>query len=175
MIDKIVLGLDNLSLVPSEYKDNVKNVLDKVLELGIDAKLLFHPNNPVTSLQSHLDLYGGSADNVMKCLCFVSKSKPLVVIASGEIKVDMKKLSDVSGMKDIRMAKFEELQNLFGRKPGGVDPLTISDNIPVFVDKSFFEKDFVVGSGGCPVVGLKLNPNEIKKFNRYVVADLSKD
>ncbi len=174
-MEKIELNLDNFNIVPEEYRENVRKVFDKISSCSIDAKLLAHPNNPITSLQSHLDLYGGSAENVMKCLCFVSNGKPIVVVASGEIRIGMKKLSSVSGMKDIRMANLDELKTLFGRNPGGVDPLTVSLDIPVYVDKKFLEKEFVVGSGGCPVVGLKLNPKEILKARDFVVVDLAKE
>ncbi|HLC58768.1 MAG TPA: YbaK/EbsC family protein [Candidatus Nanoarchaeia archaeon] len=173
-MEKIELNINNLDIVPEEYQENVRKVLDKIISNSIDAKLLAHPENPVTSLQSHLDLYGGNAENVMKCLCFVSNSKPLIVVASGEIKIDMKKLTSVSGMKDIRMANLDELKSLFGRNPGGVDPLTISENIPAYIDTKFLDKEFVVGSGGCSIVGLKLCPKEILKAREFVVVDLAK-
>src|SRR3989338_2497889 len=102
----------------------------------------------ITSLETHLELYGGTPEQVLKCLCFVSKQGPLIVMASGEIRIDTKKLEKISHMKDIRMAKVDELEKYFDRKPGGVDALTIPAKIPLFADKKLFEKEIVVGSAG---------------------------
>ena len=170
----IEITTENLDIVPIG-KENVKAVLELIKSKGIDAKVLAHPDIAVTGLKIHLDLYGGSADQVLKCLCMVSEGKPLVVMASGEVKIDTKKLSKIAHMKDIRMAdaKSGELQSLFGRPPGGIDPLTIPDYIVVFADKKLFEKEWVVGSSGSPYVGLKIKPSDILKFRKIEVADLA--
>ena len=81
-----------------------KILIEVIKKNKIQAQVLAHPNTKVTSLDGHLGLYGGTPDQVMKCLCMTSKGKPLVVIASGEIKIDIKKLSEFSGLKDIKMA-----------------------------------------------------------------------
>jgi len=146
-----------------------------IKENSLNAEVIKHPDHPITSLQSHLEFYGGSAENVLKCLCMVSKGKPLVVMASGEIKVDTKKLSKASGLKDIRMARFEELDSLFHRKPGTTGPFTIPEDIPIFADEKLFEKGWVVGSAGSSTAGLKIEPKDILKVVQPIVADLAKE
>lgn len=155
-------------------QENVERVEKLIEEFGLEAQIIRHPQTAITSLQSHLDLYGGTAEQVLKCLCMVSKSRPLVVMASGEITIDMKKLEKVSGLKDIRMARGEEMQTLFGRVPGGVDALTVSSEMPLFADRKLFEKEWVVGSSGSPNAGLKIAPKEILKVQKPIIADLAK-
>lgn len=153
----------------------MKKVFEFVKMNNMDAKLIAHPDHPITNLQSHLDLYSGSADNVLKCLCFVSRGRPLVVIASGEVRISMKKLQRTAHFKEVRMARRDELQDLFGRLPGGVDALTVPPDIPVFIDEKLLEKEWVVGSAGSPCVGLKLAPSEITKFSHGTVVDVAED
>lgn len=158
MIDELPYGTENVKKVKHIIKEN-----------NLDAEIVPHPHQAVTSLQIHLDLYGGISDQVLKCLCLVSKGRPLVVMASGEVKIDMNKLSKVSHMKEIRMARKEELESLFGRIPGAVDPLTIPKDVPIFADKKLFEKEWVVGSSGSPYAGLKIKPKEILKVKKLII------
>jgi len=158
----------------TQEEKNVEKVQQIITQYNLNAQIIRHPQHGITSLQSHLDLYNGTAENVLKCLCMISEGKPLVVMASGEIRIDTKKLSAISNMKDIRMARLEELQPLFGRNPGGIDALTIPKEMPLFADKRLFEKEFVVGSAGSPFAGLKLNPKEILKVQQPITADLAK-
>jgi prolyl-tRNA editing enzyme YbaK/EbsC (Cys-tRNA(Pro) deacylase) len=95
-------------------------------------------------------------------------------MASGEIKIDMVKLSKISHLKEIRMASPGELRDLFDRLPGGVDPVTISAKVQIiFADKRLFEKSWVIGSAGSPYAGLKIAPSEITKCVNVQVADLA--
>jgi len=152
---------------------NVQRVEQIIKTYNLKAEII-RTDEPITSLESHLNRFGGTAEQVLKCLCMVSEGKPLVVMASGEIRIDTKKLSKISGLKDIRMARSEELEPLFGRIPGGVDALTIAKVIPLFADEKLFEKEWVLGSAGSPYAGLKLNPKEILKVQQPIIADLAK-
>src|SRR3989338_762279 len=131
-------------------QENVECVEKIIEEYQLSAQVIKHPQTAITSLQSHLDLYGGTPQQVLKCLCMVSKGRPLVVMASGEIIIDTKKLEKISGFKEIRMARGDEMQTLFGRVPGGVDCLSVAESMPLFADQKLFEKEWVVGSSGSP-------------------------
>ena len=155
--------------------ENVKKVEQIIKENNLDAEIVIHAHQAVTSLQIHLDLYGGTAEQVLKCLCLVSKGRPLIIMASGEVKIDMNKLSKISHMKEIRMANREELESLFGRIPGALDPLTIPKNIPIFADKKLFQKEWVVGSSGSPYAGLKIKSKEILKIKNPVIDDFAEE
>lgn len=155
--------------------ENVKKVEEIIKEKGLKAEVIRHPETQIRSLQSHLEKYGGTAEQVLKCLCFISKGRPLVVMASGEVRIDIGKLQKISHMKDVRMARKEELEEHFGRIPGAVDPLTIPEDIPTFADEKLFEKEYVVGSSGSPYAGLKIEPKEILKVKKIIVADLAKE
>ncbi len=156
-------------------EENIRRVEEMIREYKLDAEIVRCPEKAITSLQTHLETFGGTPEQVLKCLCLVSKRRPLIVIASGEIRIDMKKLGKVSHMKDIRMARKEELGDLFGRIPGGIDPLTIPKDMPLFADKKLFEKEWVLGSAGSPYAGLKISPKEILKIQNPIIEDLAQE
>lgn len=161
--------------IPIEREAIVKRTEERVVKEGIKAKIYRHPEFPITSLQSHLNLYGGTAGDVLKCLCFVSEEGPLIVMASGEVKIDLKKLSKESGKHHIQMASLEELKEHFGTTPGGIGPLSLPENIPVFIEHKLLEKTKVVGSAGSPCAGVEIEPSEILKIVNGKVCDLYRE
>ena len=68
-------------------EENVKKVEEIIRASGINAEIVRHPHKMITSLETHLELYGGTPEQVLKCLCFVSKDRPLILMASLEIKI----------------------------------------------------------------------------------------
>lgn len=166
-----------ISVLPEsdfQGKENVDKVMTRINQKEIDAKIYFHPDVPVRSLESHLEVYGGNSEDVLKCLCYVGKQGPLVVIAPGDVAIDNKKLAEASGYNKISMAKIDELKKFFNRGPGEVDPITIPDDIPVLIEEKLLDKIMVVGSCGSPHVGLGLRPIDIVANSHGKVVSLSR-
>jgi len=153
---------------------NIAEVEKKIKENGVKAAVIKHIETPVTSMKTHLKLFNCTPAEVLKCLCMVSGGKPLVVVASGDVRIDTKKLEKVSKLKNIRMASLDELKKLFGKNPGEVDAITIPAKIPVFVDEKLLEKKEVIGSAGSARAGLKIKPKDILKCVDAKVVDLAK-
>ncbi len=155
-------------------KENVEKVLAAARAKSVDLTMLYHPSFAVSSLESHLQIHEGDESTVLKCLAFVGKQGPFVVIASGEVRLDNAKLRETTGYSGISMAKPPEMQEHFGRGPGGLDFLTIPPAVPVWIEKKLLEKEWVIGSCGSPHMGLKVSPQEILRATGYPVADLSR-
>jgi len=166
--------INSIPDVVFDGKANVAKVMSVIKEKKIDAKIYFHPDVAVKSLELHLSVYGGSPMEVLKCLCLMGKQGPLVVVASGEVLLDNKRIAEVSGYNKISMAKINDLRKYFSRGPGEVDPLTIPSGIPVFIEEKLLEKEWVVGSCGSPHVGLGLRPIDIVANIDSSVVPLSK-
>lgn len=152
---------------------NIARVEKKIKDSGIKAEIIKHLDTAVTSLNTHLRLFKCTPGEVLKCLCLVSEGKPLVVVASGDVRIDMKKLAKASGMKEPRLASKDELRTLFNRFPGAVDAITVPKKIPVFMDKKLLEKEEVIGSAGSARAGLRIKPEDVLKCVDAKVADLA--
>ena len=156
-------------------KENVARVLATAKARGVNLEILYHPTFAVSSLESHLEIHEGDAGTVLKCLAFVAKQGPFVVIASGEVRLDNAKLRDTTNFTGISMAKLPDLEQHFGRGPGGLDFLTIPAQIPVWIEKRLLDKEWVIGSCGSPHCGLKVSPREVGRATGYPVADLARE
>jgi prolyl-tRNA editing enzyme YbaK/EbsC (Cys-tRNA(Pro) deacylase) len=153
-------------------EERVRRTEEIIKEKNLDAEVIRHPETPVINLDIHLKLYKCTPDSVMKGLIFTSKGKFVAVIASGDVRINIKKLKTVSGLKKPRMANEEELAQ-FGLEKGAIGPTTVPKQIPTFIDKKLLEKEEVVGSAGSPTAGLRIKTGDILKVINAKVVDLS--
>src|SRR5690348_11957425 len=114
---------------------HVQAALD-TFNLGIQIR--FFDNSTATS-QLAADNIGCELGQIAKSLAFIIDGQPIVVIASGDQRVDDKKLAALYnvGRKKIRPATAEQCIEIYGYAPGGVPPLAHrTAGMPVHLDES---------------------------------------
>lgn len=95
---------------------------------------------------------GVEVGQIAKTLVFTQKGnngevRPLLVVTSGDVRVDLKKLRDLTGFKP-RFAHGEEAEAITGFPPGGVCPFGVPNEIDVYVDVSMTRFPVVYAAGG---------------------------
>ncbi len=128
--------------------DHVQAALD-LLDQGI--KIRFFENSTATS-QLAADNIGCELGQIAKSLAFIIDGQPIVVIASGDQRVDDKKLAALYnvGRKKIRPATAEQCIEIYGYAPGGVPPLGYrTAGLPVHLDESLKRYDQIYAAGGA--------------------------
>lgn len=114
--------------------------------------ILFHQCTSTSSLAAQaLDVEVGQ---IAKTLVFkgrengeTSSEKNLVIVTSGDVKVDTKKLKVLVGYKP-RFANGEEALALTGYPPGGVCPFGLPSDLPVLIDISMNRFPVVYAAAG---------------------------
>ena len=100
---------------------DVQKALD-AFNFGIQIR--FFENSTATS-QLAADEIGCELGQIAKSICFIVDERPVVVIASGDQRVDDRKIAALLGItrKQVKFATPEQCINLIGYAPGGVPPL----------------------------------------------------
>lgn len=147
----------------------VKKTEDLLMELNIDAEIIAHSDVDGT----HSDIIAEALDvpleNIIKCLILKSKKGNLIAaVVLGTQKLDMRKLSLLSGLKKLSLASQDSIKKITEHKIGGIPPFAIIQKIDVYVDEAVLQKDFVIGSAGSPHYGLKFHPTVLIRFNVHV-------
>jgi len=157
-------------------EERVGRVAGLVAEHGLDAEIIWHRERPILSLRDAVEVLGLSPGNVLKCLLLKSrKGEVVAVMAPGDVRLDMKKLERIAGVKKLSFMSSSELESMLGVEPGGVDPLTLHELADmVFMDRTLLEKDYVIGSAGSKYCGLKVKPRDIIEAARATVLDIGK-
>ncbi|MDW7673705.1 MAG: YbaK/EbsC family protein [Bacillota bacterium] len=95
------------------------------------------------------DALGVKEAQIAKTLVFIGKTKSVLVVTSGDQKVDQKKLKQLTEEK-MKFANEEQVFNLTGFAPGGVCPFGIKELMPIFIDISLKRFDVVYAAAGTP-------------------------
>lgn len=138
-------------LIMAEFKDWI----DRHLDAGVE---LYQYNEPVRSVAEAVEVSGLEKSQFIKSICLKHKSEGNFVIAiilAGS-RVDKKKLQEGVAPKRWRMATPDEILEMIGFPAGGVPPVCLPDDLPVYVDPRVLTRDFVVGGGGTQSSLLKL-------------------
>jgi prolyl-tRNA editing enzyme YbaK/EbsC (Cys-tRNA(Pro) deacylase) len=114
-------------------------------------QIRFFENSTATS-QLAAENIGCELGQIAKSLCFLVDDKPILVIASGDQRVDDKKLAAIFEIsrKKIKVASAEECVSIYGYAPGGVPPLAHrTKGMTVLLDDSLQRYTQIYAAGGA--------------------------
>ena len=152
--------------------DHVQAALDS-FNLGIKIRLF--ENSTATSQQA-ADNIGCELGQIAKSLAFIIDGQPIVVIASGDQRVDDKKLAALYnvGRKKVRSATPEQCVEIYGYAPGGVAPLGYrTPGLPVYLDESGGELERICLNAGGRGQIVELGTLELVELVGAQLVDLS--
>lgn len=127
---------------------DVQTALDQ-LNTGISIR--FFENTTATSQQA-ADNVGCELGQIVKSLAFIIDEQPIIVLASGDQRVDDKKLAALYnvGRKKVRTASPEQCIEIYGYAPGGVPPVAHrTPGLPVYIDDSLKRYEQLYAAGGA--------------------------
>ena len=154
--------------------DDVRAALDK---MGIDAKIIEF-DSPTATSQQAADNVGCALGQIVKSLGFIiNRTQPVLVLASGDISIDDRKLAKRYGVgrKKARMMKVGECLELLGYAPGGVPPIAHrTDGIPILMDKSLTRYAKVYTSGGAANALLPISRKGLRRITNAEIVDLAR-
>lgn len=104
---------------------------------------------------------------IAKSIAVMINDKPVVIVLSGDRKLDNHKFKGEFHVK-ARMISYEETETLIGHAPGGVCPFGLNDEVSVYLDESLREHEYVYPACGSSNSAIKLSIDEIEKFSNPV-------
>lgn len=157
-------------------EERVGKVMSLVEKHGLDAKVIWHREDPVLTLEDAMRIHCLSPGNVLKCLLMKGrKGRVVAVMASGDVRIDVKRLGNLAGVKKLSFVSEEELRERFSVEPGGLDPLILPEIADmVLAERSLLYKDWVMGSAGSRYCGLRVKPRELVEALGVTVVDVAK-
>lgn len=120
-------------------------------QLGLGIQIRLFDSSTATSQQA-ADNIGCELGQIVKSLCFIIDGQPIVVLASGDQRVDDRKLADFYGVgrKKVKIASAEECVAIYGYEPGGVPPVGHrTPGLPIYIDDSLQRYEMLYAAGGA--------------------------
>jgi Cys-tRNA(Pro)/Cys-tRNA(Cys) deacylase len=99
----------------------------------------------------------------------------LVCCLQGHREIDLKALAAVSGNKKVEPVAMKELQNLTGYIRGGVSPVGMKKNYPVFLDEGTLPLDFISLSAGKRGLQIFFKAADLQRVTGARVVQVSRE
>src|SRR5512140_839040 len=156
----------------------VNTMPEGVQRVAKALQALGHPHAPVLlddaarTAQQAADALGIAVGQIAKSIIFRRKSDDaaVLVIASGDRRVDEKKVDAIVGKTGRADAEFVKAKT--GYSIGGVSPLAHATPPVTLIDRELFRFDEIWAAAGHPHGVFKLRPADLERLTGAPVADV---
>ncbi len=148
-----------------------KRLRQYVEERGIETEVVTLDSSTKTS-QMAADSLGCKVAQIAKSIVFTGDS-PVVVVISGDKRVDTGKLSEHLGWK-VKIADADAVRNGTGYVIGGVPPFAHEPGVVVLLDSSLARFDDVWAAAGTPHSVMRLRVDYLAEVVGGGFVDLSR-
>lgn len=118
-------------------------------EAGLDVQPMVFPDGTKTSADAARAV-GCELAAIAKSIVMMAGDEPVVVIISGDKRVDRHKLEDAIGRLPVRRASLDEARTHTGWAAGGTPAFGHSHTVEVLADRSLQRHDEVWSAAGTP-------------------------
>ena len=135
-------------------------------------------DTPTATSQQAADAIGCELGQIAKSLAFVVDDQPILVIASGDQRVDDRKLAAIFGVtrRRVRIATPEQCVEIYGYAPGGVPPFGHATvGLRVLVDDSLTRYADLFAAAGAPDAIFAVTFDELVRLSGGELADVKRD
>ena len=123
------------------------------------------------------DNIGCELGQIVKSLAFVVEGQPILVLASGDQRVDDRKIAELYnvGRKKVKIATPEDCIAIYGFAPGGVPPVghrTVG--LPTYIDNSLQRYEQLYAAGGASNAIFPITLTELVDVTSGRVVDIAR-
>jgi prolyl-tRNA editing enzyme YbaK/EbsC (Cys-tRNA(Pro) deacylase) len=153
----------------------VSRAIDRFLDaagvLGHPVEVRRFPEGTKTA-QDAARAIGCEVGQIVKSLVFMADDRPLLALTSGANRVDVARLAELAGVREVRRATPEEARAATGFAVGGTPPFGHPDRVRTFLDRDLLAFDEVWAAAGSPDSVFGTTPEELRRTALAEVVDL---
>lgn len=158
-----------------ELTNSAQRVQAFLIENGFSCVVKELPESTRTAEEA-ANAIGCDVAQIAKSLVFMDKESgnPILVIASGVNRVDIKKIENSTGIHLIK-ADGKFVKERIGFAIGGVPPAGHHEKIMTFLDPTLKDYEWIWAAAGTPFAVFQLSSNELQKMTDGKFIDLKMD
>jgi Cys-tRNA(Pro) deacylase len=118
---------------------------------------------------------GVSVGQIAKTILLMVDEAPVVVVISGDRRVDLKKVRALRGGRKARLAGPEDVAARTGFAVGAVSPVALPAGIPVYLDRSLRRFGAIYPAAGETNNMFASSPDELLALTGATESDLARD
>ena len=153
-----------------------KSVFDKIKNLLDENKVVYEliEHKPVFTSEDAAKIRGSSLSLGAKALIMNADKKPIMIVVPGNKKVDTSVFKKLYSIKDLEMAKPEEVKNISGVEIGAVPPLGNLFKIPLYFDQTIVDNETVFFNAGSHSKSISMKGSDLERVTKPIVGEFSK-
>lgn len=157
----------------SELSHRAKCVQEFLFARGFSFEVKELPGSTRTA-QEAADSIGCAVSQIAKSLVFKEKKtdRPVLVIASGSNRVDLKKIQKSTGLR-LGKADGNFVKERIGFAIGGVPPVGHNEPLETLLDRDLKEYETIWAAAGTPFAVFQLKPVDLEPLTQGKWIDLS--
>jgi Cys-tRNA(Pro) deacylase len=117
---------------------------------------------------------GVEVGQIAKTILLLVDGSPLVVVISGDLRVDLKKVKAMRNGRKVKLAGPEDVVEHTGFKVGAVSPLALPEGIPIYLDGSLRRFATIYPSAGETNNMFETTPAELAALTGGEETDLAR-
>lgn len=129
---------------------------DRVLEFSVSS----------ATVELAAKALGCEPERIAKTLSFSVDGEPVLIVTSGNCKIDNPKYKAYFHQKAV-MLKFDEVEEQIGHAVGGVCPFAVKDGLNVYLDESLKKYETVFPACGSSNSAIELTIPELEKYSGF--------
>ena len=159
----------------AELKGSLRRVRDALAAEDLEVEITTFPESTRTSAEAAAAI-GCTVAQIAKSLVFraVDSDRPVLVIASGDNRVDTGKVAALLGEK-IGRADADFVRARTGFAIGGVSPVAHKEPPLVLIDRDLLAHDRIWAAAGAPNAVFPLAPQDLESLTGGRVAEIRQD
>jgi Cys-tRNA(Pro) deacylase len=118
---------------------------------------------------------GVQVGQIAKTILLLSEETAIVVVISGDRRVDTKKVRALGYGKRVRLAGPDDVVARTGFAVGAVSPVALPDGVPVYIDRSLRRFDTIYPAAGETNNMFVTTPDELLALTGGTETDLARD
>lgn len=119
------------------------------------------------TVENAADLLGCEPSQIAKTMCFMVNETPVLIVSSGDVKVDNSKYKAFFGTK-AKMIPYEDVEKYTGHLPGGICPFALKEGVKVYLDESLKRFNIVYTGGGDEHNTVKVTIKQLEEMSNYI-------
>lgn len=140
---------------------------------GIAAEIV-HLQDDTPTVESAARALGVQPDQIVKSILLLADESPVLVIASGTARIDLKRVAEYLKLarKRLKMADAPAMLEIAGYAVGTMPPFGHKAKLRTLIDRRVFEQAEVFGGGGEIDALLRLTPAELARVTGGETVDV---
>lgn len=144
---------------------SIEKAKEHLKKYKLDQNIMEFTTSSATVQQAAIAL-NCTEGEIAKTLSFLVEEKPILIVVSGDAKIDNSKYK-AEFHKKAKMIPHENVEKIIGHQVGGVCPFGINEGVEVYLDKSLQKYKTVYPASGSDSSAVKLTIQELEQASNY--------